>query len=88
MAMPPLTSALTPTPGVRGTVETFEPLDDVGAAQERIHITLPPYGPSHELRQIWAADASHVVQVSLVNHEVSDRRLARTMRRLFRGMQP
>lgn len=88
MAMPPLTSALTPTPGVRGTVETFEPLDDVGAAQERIRITLPPHGPSHELRQIWAADASHVVQVSLVNHEVSDRRLARTMRRLFRGMQP
>jgi len=86
MHLPALTSAVTRAPGIDGSVAVFQPMaGDDAAAEERIRNELG-IGPAHEFRQVWVARDTFVVQVTIMNHETSDRRLTRAIKRVFRAV--
>ena len=84
MAMPPITSAVTAAPGLDGRVGTFEPLSEDDAAEE--HITIRRPNDSQEYRTVWVSRGAYVVQVQLVNHTVSDRRMTKAINKVFRSV--
>jgi hypothetical protein len=85
-AMPPVTSVRL-TPSVDGTVEDFQPLAYNDSGEERVRIEMGFGTSSQEFRQVWVARGQHVVQIVLANHEVGDRKVARSIRRVFRSVR-
>ncbi len=83
LVTPPLTSAF--VPNVRGAVSAYTDVDADQGAHE--HLTMQfDVGPTHEVHNFWVARDAFVVQVSVVNHRVGERRIARAIGQVFKSL--
>ena len=55
-------------------------------AHEHLTMQFDDTTPPHEVHNFWVARDAFVVQVRVVNHRVSNKRIARAIKRVFKSL--